>query len=266
MLGLCLFCAGLASAESGVLLQATDPSQVIRAVTFDEEGQPVGESSFELEERADGSKRMRVHMDVEGGGQNVSEAIFAPATSGVAGTRGPGPTMRLLEERSQATSADGKTFPLLVIDHEAKRVSCYPADQGGAQETPGAAKHVEIPQDDRVVNVPMQLLFLPLVRGEIDSLRFQIATCKDGPVLYSMIAVRGNTLERDGRRIIEIEYGPDLGATVAWFASRLLPSFSFWFDEKNGTYLGHRMPLHREGPEITLVRQGLTPNEIGIDD
>jgi hypothetical protein len=80
-----------------------------------------------------------------------------------------------------------------------------------------------------------------------------------------MIAVRGSTLEREGRRIVEVEYGPDFGATVAWLASRLLPSFSFWFDADDGSYLGHRMPLHRKGPEVTLVRQGLTPAEIGAD-
>ena len=72
-------------------------------------------------------------------------------------------------------------------------------------------------------------------------------------------------LKRDGRRILEIRYGPDLGKTVAWFASRLLPSFSFWFDADDGSYLGHRMPLHRKGPEITLVRQGLTPSQIGAE-
>ena len=79
-----------------------------------------------------------------------------------------------------------------------------------------------------------------------------------------MIAVRGPTREREGRRVIEIEYGPDFGRTIAFLASRLLPSFSFWFDAADGTYLGHRMPLYREGPNVTLVRQGLTPDAIGI--
>ena len=57
----------------------------------------------------------------------------------------------------------------------------------------------------------------------------------------------------------------DLGSTVAFFASRLLPSFSFWFDAKDGAYLGHRMPLHRKGPEVVLVRSGLTPRDLGVE-
>jgi hypothetical protein len=110
----------------------------------------------------------------------------------------------------------------------------------------------------------MQLLFLPLVRGEVDALYFQIAACKDGPILHDIVAVRGTTIERNGLHVIQIKYGPDFGRTVAWLASRLLPSFSFWFNADDGTYLGHRMPLYRDGPEITLVRRGLTPPDIGL--
>jgi hypothetical protein len=80
-----------------------------------------------------------------------------------------------------------------------------------------------------------------------------------------MIAVPGPRFEREGREIVEIRYGPDLGSAVAFFASRLLPSFSFWFDAKDGAYLGHRMPLHRQGPEVVLVRSGLTPRDLGVE-
>jgi hypothetical protein len=110
----------------------------------------------------------------------------------------------------------------------------------------------------------MQLLFQPLVRGEVDEVRFQIVLCTDGPKLQDMIAVRGSRFERDGREVVEIRYGPDFGETVAFFASRLLPSFSFWFDARDGAYLGHRMPLHTKGPEIVLVRSGLTPGDLGL--
>ena len=261
-----------ALAESSVTLVAPDMLRAMGATTFDETGRAVGRSSFEVEPAESGAQTMRVLLSIDGGGSNVSEATLAPiAAAAAAGGRagatandgllgGTGVALRLVEERSQSRSADGRTFPLLVIDHERRRVSCYPAG-----EPESAGRHTDIPEEDRVVNVPMQLLFLPLVRGEVDSVRFQIATCSDGPVLYDMIAVRGPTTERDGRRVVEVEYGPDFGKTVAWLASRLLPSFSFWFDAEDGSYLGHRMPLHRKGPEVTLVRQGLTPAEIGAD-
>jgi hypothetical protein len=111
----------------------------------------------------------------------------------------------------------------------------------------------------------MQLLFRPLVTGASKAVHFQIALCRDGPVLHKMIAVRGPTTRLQGREVLEIRYGPDLGSAISWFASRLLPKFSFWFDARDGEYLGHRMPLHRKGPEVLMVRQGLTPLDIGLD-
>jgi len=267
VLGACLFTASAIQAESSVRLYAARTLDAIGATTFDEQGKPVGQSSFEIEAEPDGIRRMRVTLSVEGGGSNVSQALLVPIDP-IATTMGEANdspetgeiAMRLVEERSQATRADGVSLPLLVIDHLIGRVSCYPADQD-----PSAGQHIDLPDEDRVVNVPMQLLFLPLVRGEVDTLRFQIATCAPGPVLHKMIAVRGSTIVRNGRDVVEIEYGPDFGKAVAWLASRLLPSFSFWFDASNGTYLGHRMPLHRDGPEVLLVRRGLSPPDLGVD-
>ena len=250
-----------AAAESSVRLEAGALIEALGATTFDAAGRAIGRSHFEVETEADGSRLMRVEMATDDGGRNVSQALLAPVAGGLTGgSSADGLTLRLLEERSQSTTADGRRLPLLVIDHRTRRVSCY---DDGAPDADG--RHVDLPDEDRVVNVPMQLLFLPLVRGEVDSVRFQIATCGDGPVIHDMIAVRGSTRKRGDREIVEVEYGPDFGKTVAWLASRLLPSFSFWFDANDGAYLGHRMPLHRQGPEITLVRQGLTPPEIGID-
>jgi hypothetical protein len=261
-------------AESSFVLRPTGALEALLATTFDTQGRAVGQSSFEVETDERGRHLMRVTMTIEGGGSNISEATLAPiplapslAPPTASSPKAPRDedelgqaTLQILEERSQARNAEGDAFPLLVIDHQKGRVSCYPDSKG-----PSEGEHIDIVGEDRVVNVPMQLLFLPLVRDEVDSLSFQIATCVPGPVLNRMIAVRGPTKTRDGREIIEIEYRPDLGKTVAWLASRLLPSFSFWFDTSDGQYMGHRMPLHRKGPEILLVRQGLTPTEIGVD-
>lgn len=263
---------GPSGAESAVALEAPRETGNLPATTFDVDGRAIGQSTFEVQSADAAAPSMRVVLNVEGGGSNFAEARFQPVlpaaavAAGAAGRTSAGrasavTALRVVEERSQSTSADGRVFPLLVIDHERRRISCYPDG-----EPESAALHRDIPDGDRVVNVPMQLLFLPLVRGEVDSIDFQIATCSEGkPDLYDMIAVKSAIFERDGRRIVEIEYGPDFGATIAFFASRLLPSFSFWFDADDGSYLGHRMPLHLKGPEVTLVRQGLTPAAIGAD-
>jgi len=240
------------AAESAFVLETPIVAENIHVTTFDKKGRAVGASVFEVETDETGALHLSVTMAIEGGGRNVSEAILVPV--------GPERTFRILEERSQATRADGISLDYLVIDHAKRRVSCYPPDRDLTQ-----GQHVELPEDDRVVNVSMQLLFQPLVSGEVKDLRFQIALCRDGPVLYKMVAVRGPTTHNADRDVLEVRYGPDLGNAVAWFASRLLPRFSFWFDTRDGSYLGHRMPLHRKGPKILLVRQGLTPSDLGFD-
>ena len=249
--------AATAGAESLIHLPRLDDSRALAATTFDPSGRAVGRSSFRVEELTEGRRRIEIEMAVDAGGQNVSQATLAPMPRGA---NGEASGLRLVEERSQSTRADGVRLDLLVIDHEQGRASCIP-DEGGASE----AKHVALPDPDRVVNVPMQLLFQPLVRGEVEEVRFQIVLCSDGPKLQDMIAVRGPRFERGGLEVVEIRYGPDFGSTVAFFASRLLPSFSFWFDGKDGAYLGHRMPLHRKGPEVVLVRSGLTPHDLGVE-
>lgn len=257
------------AAESSAVLESLGDLEGVEATTFYTEGHAVGTSSFQVATEETGVRRMTVTMAIEGGGRNVSEAMLVPITNTITARQnagqtvrpvGPRQSFRLLEQRAQATRADGVAFELLVIDHEKGRVSCYPPD---GDLTNG--RHIDLPEDDRVVNVTMPLLFLPLVTGEVDSVRFQVALCRNGPVLHKMIAVRGPKSHHDGRDVIEIRYGPDVGKAVAWFASRLLPKFSFWFDARDGTYLGHRMPLHRKGPDVVLVRRGLSPLDIGAD-
>jgi hypothetical protein len=248
------------AAESMFVFEISDGLETIQATTFDKKGRAIGSSSFEVETDEAGIRRMIVTMAVEGGGRNVSEALFAPTANQAVLQNVPTPRLRLLEERAQATRADGVSLDLLIIDHVRGRVSCYPPN---GDLTIG--QHVDLPENDRVVNVPMALLFQPLVAGEIEKLRFQIALCRDGPVLYKLIAVRRPISHIAGREVVEIRYGPNLGKAVTWFASRLLPRYSFWFDARDGSYLGHRMPLHRDGPKILLLRKGLTPSDIGFD-
>lgn len=256
-------------AESAFILEMPDRLENIQATTFDKKGRAIGTSSFEVTEDEAGIRRMLITMAIDGGGRNVSEALFAPIANSDEESSSPDPAglqivptlkFRMLEERAQATRADGVSFDLLVIDHVKGRVSCYPPDRDLTK-----GEHLDLSEEDRIVNVPMALLFLPLVTGEVENLRFQIALCRNGPVLYKLLAVRGPTAYIEGRKVVEIRYGPDLGKTVAWFASRVLPKFSFWFDARDGSYLGHRMPLHRKGPKILLLREGLTPSDIGLD-
>lgn len=274
---LCFSLTSEVEAESELLLDMPENLEDIAATTFDSHGRAIGLSWFEIESNQSGTRHMKIELSVDGGGTNRSEATLVPvsvlstaalptaAAPSVAaarpggGQRDPTRQFRVIKERSQATRADGVSLDLLVIDHTRRRVSCYPPDSD-----PSAGRHLELPEDDRVVNVPLPYLFRSLATGELEKLRFQLAFCHDGPLLRNMIAVRGPRISRAGREVVEIRYGPDFGRAIAWLTSQLLPTFSFWFDARDGQYLGHRMPLHRKGPEILLVRKGLTPPDLGL--
>jgi hypothetical protein len=255
LLALSLLLPTAALGESQILLPMPSVLREVAATTFDRDGNAIGLSSFVMEQLESGLRHMKIEMAADDGGRNRSEAILAPVEGDTT------PALRLLEQRSQARRADGSSLDLLVIDHVKGRASCYPADDADLSR----GRHVDLPGNDRVVNVPMQLLFRPLAAGEVDSVHFQVTLCRKGPVIHDMIAVRGPRKRVEGRGVIEIRYGPDFGKVAAFIASRVLPSFSFWFDTQTGEYLGHRMPLHTKGPEVLLVRQGLTPPDIGLD-
>jgi hypothetical protein len=244
-----------AFAESELNLVPPSDSEKIAATTYDDAGREVGRSFFEVQTSDTGIHHMTIELAVTKGGLNRSEATLETVRNVATGES----RWRLREQRSQATRADGVALDLLVIDHRERRASCY----SSTEENP-EGRHTDLPENDRVVNVPLQLLFGPLARDEVETVRFQLVLCRSGPVLQDMVAVRGPRSQRDGRDVIEVRYGPDFGDTIAFFASRLLPRFSFWFEADSGGYLGHRMPLYRKGPNVLLVRQGMQPPDLGI--
>ncbi len=250
-----------ARAESRLVFSLPVGADAVDATTFDDHGRAVGHSSFALEASEAGTQRMRIELAVADGGVNRSEALLTPLDEPATDEEQDEGTkrFRLLEQRAQATRADGVALELLVIDHARARVSCYDSDGD-----PESERRLALPMRDSVVNVPLQLLFQPLATGEAEEVRFQLAMCRGGPRLQDMVATRGPRLDRHGREVIEIHYGPDFGNAMAWLTTRVLPRFSFWFDPRGGRYLGHRMPLYRKGPDITLVRQGLTLPDLGI--
>jgi hypothetical protein len=78
------------------------------------------------------------------------------------------------------------------------------------------------------------------------------------------VALGGRVIEGEGGRIVEVRYGPDLGKIMSWVASRLLPKLSVWFDANaDGSYVGHRIPIYADGPDILVIREGIPPEAIG---
>lgn len=244
------------SARSGLLLPYPPEVGRVPAVTFDSAGRRVGDSEFWFEARDDGHFSLHVSMAIRDGARNQVQAEFESVRSGGREL----PHLRVLTERSQSFDADGRAMTALFIDHTARVASCTPP-KGSSEK----ATRIALPEDDRVANAPIHLLLLPLVRGEVDRVRFQLFVCRGGARLYDFVALpTGPPRVVGDRSIVEIRYGPDLGRFMSWVASRMLPRLSFWFDTMHdGTYVGHRMPLYYKGPDILMLREGMTPGALG---
>jgi len=243
-----LLAAGVAGANSSLILPYPPTFGVIPASTYDADGQLVGDATLAMERLEDGQVRMRVESGTSDGARNVVQADFVEIQDG----RG----LRVVREMSRSFDPSGEPLGLMRIDHERGEASCTPP--GGSAES---TQKVQLPVDDRVTNVAMNLLFLPLVNGTVDKVEFQFFMCNGGPRLMDFVAV---VSERSARGspydIVEVRFGPDLGTLVSWLASAVVPKLSFWFDANtDGAYLAHRLPLYAQGPEVTVVRKGLSP-------
>ena len=73
--------------------------------------------------------------------------------------------------------------------------------------------------------------------------------------------VRRESRTAENPDLVEVRYEPDLGTIVSFIARTVTPKLSFWFDPAApARWLAHRMPLYADGPEVFVVRQGVSAN------
>ena len=232
-----------ALAESAFLLPWPANMGRIPATTYDDHGAPLGEANLLIDQREDGSVRVFSQSGKEHGAHTIATAELTPVL--------PGETLRLARQESRSFDPSGRSIGALLIDHRARSARCMNAN--GALEA-----EVALDAEDRVVNVPLNLLFLPLVRGETSELRFQLFLCRNGARLVEFEAWVAGHANGSARGPVEIRYAPDLGL-LSPFAGQLVPKLSFWFDPRapHG-WIGHRLPLYTGGPEVFVVKQGIS--------
>jgi hypothetical protein len=234
----------------GALLPAPPRFGIFPAGTYTAEGDRLGSARLSLLDKADGFVEVNVTTGVKGGARNDASAMLQYAPDG---------RVRVVRERSESHDDGGRSLGVMLIDHARGVGTCTPP--GG---TEADAEVFELPADERVVNVPLNLLFLPLVRGEVDTVDFQYFLCRGGARLMDFRArLAGAVHQKNGSRFIEVAYGPQLGGMVSWIAKQLIPRLSFWFEaNQDGTYLAHRMPLFSKGPEVVVVRDDFAPGAL----
>ena len=241
--------AGRAGAESELRIPYPKETGVIDAVTYDEEGLPVGAATLAIEVLETGHIKMKIKSGFDGGAKQVIEAELAPIES--AGEA----MLQLLHERSQSFDPKGKPLVILEIDHKAGTASCTSPD-GGESST------IDLPQPDRVANVPLNLLFVPLVEGIVDQIETQVFFCLGGArsMRFAGRAVNTPSLIADqDSSMRKIIYEPNLGGMFNWAAKAMAPQILFWFDpEDQSRYLAHRLPLYSKGPVVYVIRSGVS--------
>ena len=232
-----------AAAESELLLDPPEALGTIDASTYDVDKKRVGNAHLVMEQLDDGNLRLISESGFTAGARTVITTLFSPVDGGA--------KLRPLRQESRSFDHDGNPLGRLLIDHAAGYGRCFAPDGEQSAEIP-------IPDEDRVANTALSLLFLPLVQKQTDEIAFQIFLCGLGTRFVPFIANRAPT-NGTPLNVVEVRYGPDFGfATLV--ASSFVPRLSFWFDpESPHRWMAHRLPLYGKGPEVFIVRNGVPP-------
>jgi hypothetical protein len=252
-LGLGVLASGDARAESGLVLPMPTSFGVVPASTYDEHGRRVGDAHLALEKLDDGRVRMLAESGFDGAARNVVSAILEPVDGGSA--------LRLVSQSSRSFDETGHALGEMSVDHAAGQASCTPPAADG---TP--AQVLALPRQDRVANIPVNLLFLPLARGERKQIEFELMLCRGGPRLVTATAAVARRVHTDQgpRDIVEIKYDVDFGPFLSSMVRPFVPKVAVWFDPAHPDgWLAHRMPLFAKGPTVMVVRTGVAPEWLG---
>ncbi len=243
----------VANADSSLVLPYPEAFGVIPATTYDSEHHRVGGAMLAIAKMNSGMIRIV-------GTTGIDHGAYTVVTSELETVESPH-GLRLLSQESRSVDPDGVSLGLLRIDHRKRKGTCTTPGSDGEPRS----KSVELPENDRVVNVPLMLLFQPLARGEVETTTFQLFLCRGGPRLLDVEA-RMSAPDPSKSHLREVVYGPDFGL-FSDLVGGLLPSFSFWFDERAPhRWMAHNLPLYSKGPEVFVVREGVPASWLAAYD
>ena len=250
LLAVAALAAGTGHAESDLLVEYPGFFGSIPASTYDVDHKQVGGARLVINKLGNGNVRISSESGFTGGARTIATAELIPVEGGQ--------KLRPVLQESRSLDPDGNALGLLSIDHVRGVASCRNAD-GEIREA------IPLPSKDRVANVPLNLLFLPLVRHEKEEVAFQFFMCGGGAHFMDFVAnlAPSSSNGKQPQEAVEVRYGPDFGF-VTLVAQKFVPKLSFWFDTKEPhRWLAHRLPLYSKGPEVLVVRDGVPTQWLG---
>ena len=224
----------------------------IPSATYDEKGHRVGDARLDIMKLPGGNTYIMASTGIAGAESMTLSAELTPDDGGL--------TLRPLWQMSHSYDKKGNSLGVMFIDHDKGEAFCSHEDGN-----PAPPDKLLIPQPDRVAHVVLNLLFLPLARGETDEIKFQFLLCALGPRFVDAKATVANHLPgRDGGDpLVEVHYELDLNPVLAALARPFLPQFAFWFDPlARDPWVAHRMPLASKGPAVLILRAGVPPSAL----
>jgi hypothetical protein len=248
-LSLTLLLAAPAGARSWFLLAYPERFGPQPAATYDGSGARIGAANLFIEQLPSGRVRLQTESGRRSGARTIATAELAPVV--------PGKSLRLVGQESRSVDENGEPLGVMRIDHLAGIARCL--DRRG-----DTISEMRLPSEDRVVNVPLNLFFLPLATGEVDSLDFQLFLCRPDARLIDFEA----WIEGGRGDSIEVRYAPDFGF-VSPLARTLvpIPKLSVWFDPTAPhAWQAHRLPLYSGGPEVFVVRDDVSSAGLVVED
>jgi len=224
----------------------------LKAGTHVKSGERVGDGQLSVERLDNGNVRILSQVGITGGPSTVAQAILAPVDDG----RG----LRLIRQESRSLDPEGRAMGVLAIDHEKRVASCTAINP----DKP-SSRTLDLPEGDRVVNVAMNLLFAPLVQGEVETVDFKLFVCRPRPYLvpFQASVTRHVPATDDAHEIVEVVYEPR-GGFVSMIVRQFAPRLVFWFDPaRSNPWIAHRLPLYSSGPDVVVVRDGVAFTSLG---
>ena len=242
---------GLARADSSLELPLQPAFGALPAGTYDEETMlRIGDAQVSLTRLPNDNLLLTATSAIRGADAIVVMSELERYEDGRA--------LRPVWQESHSWDSEGRSRGIMWVDHRAARALCT---AGEGEDDP--AVEIAIPQPDLIANVPMHLVFLPLLSGEKKEVSFQFFTCRGHRIVSAKARIARRTQSSDEHALIEVRSELDLGPVLTPLARALLPRFSFWFDMGDPErWIGHRMPLGTGGPQVLIVRTGVPVREL----
>jgi len=243
-----------AAADSDLRFAMPESFGRLDAGVFDSEApqQRIGSAEISmLRAEAAGDVEIAVQLRLDSGARSALHATLEPVDDDRA--------LRPRVQRTRTTGADGKVAIEMEAVHAEGFATCTTGDEEPVR--------VELPEPDRMANVPVNLVLLPVARGEREKVEFEFLSCRGTARMLSVSAreVREIPDVPGHGSVSELRYRFELGMILSRILGPFLPTVVFWLDpDAAEPWVGHRMPLYPGpgGPELLVVREGVSPEQL----